>query len=133
MISACVVATDVISYLFKDAGEAELYRPHLTGRLLTVSFMSIAELERWVLHNNWGAARIGRLNAYLRQFAMHRSSRALCRMWAEVVETEQRKGRKLNTADAWIAATAIINNLSLVSHNRKHFEEVDRLVLISEG
>jgi tRNA(fMet)-specific endonuclease VapC len=54
-------------------------------------------------------------------------------MWAEVVETEQRKGRKINTADAWIAATAIMNNLPLVSHNRKHFEQVDRLVLISEG
>lgn len=133
MISACVVDTDVISYLFKDADEAELYRPHLTDRLLMVSFMSVAELDRWVLHNSWGAARIGRLNAYLSQFAMYRANRTLCRMWAEVVDAEQRKGRIINTADAWVAATAIANNIPLISHNRKHFERVDRLVLISEG
>lgn len=49
-----VVDTDVVSYLFKRDSRAEAYRPHLTGRLLVVSFMTVAELDRWALERDWG-------------------------------------------------------------------------------
>ncbi len=47
-----VVDTDVVSFLFKRDSRAELYRRHLTGALLTISFMTLAELERWTLEHN---------------------------------------------------------------------------------
>jgi hypothetical protein len=46
---AVVVDTDVVSYLFKSDTRADLYRPHLDGHLPIISFMSLAELERWTL------------------------------------------------------------------------------------
>jgi tRNA(fMet)-specific endonuclease VapC len=47
-----IVDTDVVSFLFKRDTRAELYRPHLSTRLLVVSFMTVAELDRWALSRN---------------------------------------------------------------------------------
>ena len=128
-----VLDTDVVSFFFKGSPLARLYRQHLADSELILSFQTMAELDRWALHNNWGDARIANLNEYLRRFVIYPFDRALCRVWAEVSDSEQRKGRIISTADAWIAATAILNNVPLISHNRRDFEEVDRLSLISEA
>jgi hypothetical protein len=52
-MASVVVDTDVVSFLFKHDTHAEPYRPHLTEKLLVLSFMTIAELDRWVLERNW--------------------------------------------------------------------------------
>lgn len=52
MISAVLIDTDVLSFLFKGDTRAEKYRAHLTNRLLVVSFMTLAELERWALQRH---------------------------------------------------------------------------------
>ena len=44
-----VVDTDVVSFLFRNDTRAARYRPYLTGRVLTISFMTLAELDQWVL------------------------------------------------------------------------------------
>ena len=130
---SCMVDTDVVSFLFKGAREAQLYSHHLAGKTLVVSFQTVAELDRWALRHNWGDARIALMEAHLKHFIVYPFDRALCRVWAEICDSEQRKGRIIGVADAWIAATAVFNNIPLISHNRKHYETVDRLVLISEG
>jgi tRNA(fMet)-specific endonuclease VapC len=56
MAEGYILDTDVISYLFRRDTRAEAYRPYLTGRFLAVSFMTIAELDRWALQRNWGLA-----------------------------------------------------------------------------
>jgi tRNA(fMet)-specific endonuclease VapC len=43
-MSDAVIDTDVVSFLFKRDTRAELYRPHLVGRRIVVSFMTVAEL-----------------------------------------------------------------------------------------
>jgi tRNA(fMet)-specific endonuclease VapC len=132
-VTACVVDTDVVSLLFKNAPTAKAYFPHLTGRLLVISFMTVAELDRWALHRNWGAGRVARMNSHLQQFVFYPADRALCSAWAAITNAEQRKGRIISTADAWIAATAIVNSIPLVTHNKRHFETVDNLQVISEA
>jgi tRNA(fMet)-specific endonuclease VapC len=39
----------------------------------------------------------------------------------------------MSPADAWAAAVALRHGLPLVTHNRKHFEPVPGLTIISEG
>ena len=56
-MKAAIVDTDVVSMLFKGDARAVAYRPHITGRLLGISFMTLAELERWPLERNWGQRR----------------------------------------------------------------------------
>lgn len=133
MRSSVVVDTDVVSFLFKRDSRAELYRPHLTGRLLAVSFMTVAELDLWALQRRWGAEQRARMDEHLRHFVVHPADRALCRTWAEVSHQARRSGRPLTTADAWIAATAVLHGIPLITHNRSDFAVVSDLVVVSES
>ena len=132
-LTARLVDTDVVSFLLKRDSRAALYRPHLADRLLVISFMTLAELDRWALERNWSEARRARMEEQLRQYVIYPSDRALCRTWAEVMHMARRRGRPIQTADAWIAATALLHGLPLVSHNRKDFAGVAGLTLIAEG
>lgn len=85
-----VVDTDVVSYVFRRDTRAELFRSTLAGRVLIVSFMTVAELERWALGRDWGPARMAALERYLHSFVVHPFDRALCRRWAEVMHGARR-------------------------------------------
>ena len=95
--------------------------------------MTVAELDRWALQHNWGAHRRGRLDRYLDQFAIYPFDRDLCRAWARVADNARRRGRPIQTADAWIAATALLHDLPLVTHNPADYLGVTRLNLVSEA
>jgi predicted nucleic acid-binding protein len=55
----------------------------------------------------------------------------LCRWWATVRVACRRLGRSIDVADAWIAATALLYGVPLVTHNAGHFESVPGLVIYS--
>lgn len=59
-MNAVVVDTDVVSLVFKGDTRAAKYLPAMSASDLLVSFMTEAELERWMLPANWGAERIAR-------------------------------------------------------------------------
>lgn len=133
-MAAVVVDTDVVSYLLRGDSRAELYRDHLTGNLPVISFMTVAELDRWALSRDWGEDRKGRMERYLGEsFVVYPASRALCREWAKVIDEARRRGRPIGVADAWIAATALLNRIPLVTHNREHFAQVEGLDVVSEA
>lgn len=129
----CVVDTDVASFIFKDDTRAALYRPHTADRIAVISFMALAELERWALSAGWGERRKQELERHLRRYSVAHSSPASCRVWAEVMDGSRRAGRPIAVADAWHAATALLLDLPLVIHNRSHFANVTNLTIISEA
>jgi tRNA(fMet)-specific endonuclease VapC len=45
----------------------------------------------------------------------------------------RRQGRPLQAADAWIAATALIQDIPLVTHNRRHYDGIRGLTVLSEA
>jgi predicted nucleic acid-binding protein len=128
-----VVDTDVVSFLYKRDTRAELYRPHLTSPPFVISFMTLAELRSWMRHRNWGATRRRRLERYLQRYQVIYATDALCDHWAAATDSARRQGRPIGAADAWIAATALLLNVPLVTHNRTHYEGVEGLTVISES
>jgi tRNA(fMet)-specific endonuclease VapC len=132
-MASVVVDTDVMSFLFKRDSRAEWYRPHLTGKLLVLSFMTIAELDCWALARNWGQTCRARMEEYLRNFVVYLFDRALCLKWAEVSDHARRNGRRIECADAWVAATAIQHDIPLVTHNASDYAGVHGLMVISEA
>lgn len=54
MIPSIVVDTDVLSFIFKEDTRGELYLPHIDGKLTIISFMTLAETDRWAIERNWG-------------------------------------------------------------------------------
>jgi tRNA(fMet)-specific endonuclease VapC len=129
---AVVVDTDVVSYLFKSDTRASLYRPHLDGQLPIISFMSLAELERWTLARGWGVRRRQDLLNYLRRYLIEPSSPDLCRLWAEAMDSARRAGKPILTGDAWVAATALAHGVPIVTNNPTDFAGVAGLTIISE-
>jgi predicted nucleic acid-binding protein len=132
-MEACVVDTDVLSYMFNNSPVAQLYRRHLTGNLLIISFMTLAEIRLGMLQAGWGTRRTAVMDAYLKQFVLYMPDSDLCHRWAEVVYSERTSGRVISAQDAWIAATAIQNGAPLITHNRRHFANVAGLVMVSEA
>jgi predicted nucleic acid-binding protein len=122
-----------VSFLFKSDSRAHPYRRHLLGRTLAVSFMTVAELELWMVQRGWGAARRARLDQLLLSYVVHPYDRPLCRAWAEVTVQARRRGQPIALGDAWIAATALHYRLPLVTHNRRHYAGVEGLIVVSES
>ena len=132
-MTSVVVDTDVVSYIFKNHPFGSRYDAELAGRIPLISFMTVAEIERWVLQYRWGAQRIQWLRAFLQRFTVVPSSPDLCRKWAEVMVTAQAAGRRIESADAWIAATALLHDAPLLTNNRNDYLGVAGLTLISHA
>ena len=128
-----VVDTDVVSFLFKNHPIGRHYDSELVGRVALVSFMTVAELERWAIQYRWGEQRLNWLHLYLNRFTVVPSSPDLCRKWAEVMAAAQAADRRIECADAWIAATALLYSVPLVTHNRSDYLGVPGLTLISHA
>lgn len=133
MADGCVADTDVLSYIFRGDSRADAFKDAMLDRVVSISFMAVAELERWALLHNWGEARRRELTEFIAAFDIVLVNRALCRTWAEVTVQARRNGRPILTADAWIAATSLTLNVPLVTNNRNDFLGVDNLVLLPEG
>ncbi len=127
-----VVDTDVLSFIFKHDSRGAAYKPHLAGKEIIISFMTLAELNQWAIRRNWGASRKRKLDAYRKPITVFHSDEDLCLKWARVMEDARRNGRPIQTADAWVAATALLHDIPVVTNNRKHFVGVDGLTVISE-
>ncbi len=130
---AVIVDTDVASYLLKEDSRATLYRPHLFGLPKIISFMTLAELRRWEMQNNWGERRVKKAREFLDEFSVIFADEKLCEIWAEIKSGAHKKGRPIDTADAWVASVALLFDIPLVTHNRRHFEAVENLQIISES
>jgi predicted nucleic acid-binding protein len=94
--------------------------------------MTEAEREQWALLANWHAKRRDWLRIFLARFVIVPSSRDLVLKWAEVMVTARRAGRRLETAGAWIASTAILYGASLITHNGSDYSGVPELRVITE-
>ncbi len=133
MSEVVVVDTDVVSFVFKRDTRAQLYRPHLQGKTLALSFMTVAELYQWAFARNWGEQHLARLEGHLRAYVIVPYDVGLCKCWAKVCVERQKLGKPIAVQDAWIAATALQHGCSLVTHNGSDFADIPGLGVISEG
>jgi len=128
-----VVDTDVVSYgLRQDRRFTDFYGPAMQGSRLVISFMTVAELKFGALSAGWGEKRLIELQEYLGQhYIRYFPTEATCDAWAELVSNAKSQGRILKGADAWIAATALVLSVPLVTHNAKDFDYLPKLNIIS--
>lgn len=127
-----ILDTNIISYIYKRDTRANLYEAHLTGQTLFVSFMTVAELYRWPIEKNWGEPKKQGLVQFMKNFAVLPYDDGLAWSWATLVG-KTCSGRPMSLADSWIAATALRHKMPIVTHNKKHFENIPDLTIISES
>jgi tRNA(fMet)-specific endonuclease VapC len=128
-----IVDTDVVSFLLKGDSRAQLYRPHLQGKTLARSFMTVAELYQWAYVRNWGERKLTELEGRLHRYVIVPFDNDLCKHWASICVQRQRLGRSISVQDAWTAATALRHDCPLVTHNGNDYADIARLQVISEG
>ena len=125
--------TDVFSFLMKPGDtRASLYKKHVDGKIIAVSFVTVGELLFGAEKKKWGAAKQNNLNGRLKSVVVVPYDRELCATYARTKALVQESGKPVSDNDLWIAACAIRHGIPLVSHNRKHFAHIPGLVLISE-
>jgi len=78
VVERVVVDTDVMSFVFKGHSRAAAYIPDLVGKEIVVSFMTIAELQRWALKKSWGPKLLAKLDRQLLQVIVYPVDLHLC-------------------------------------------------------
>ena len=127
--------TNVVSYLSKRGDtRADLYRRHVEGKRCCVSFVTVGELYAWAAARKWSAQHVAEMEARLRAFVVIPYDVEICKAYAALWELKTSTGspRVLADNDRWIAACALRHNLPLVTHNRRHFDGIPGLRVISE-
>ena len=133
MNTVLLIDTDVFSFIFKEDTRAQLYEHLLIGQVLSVSFMTVAELEHWALRHNWSDDKLNRMHMFLNRFFIQPFDLSLCRVWAEVTHKARVQGHFIDGSDAWIAATALHFGIPLVTHNAKHYSMLKDLSIITKS
>ena len=70
---------------------------------------------------SWSEKRVVWLRLFLSRFVVVPSWRDLVLKWAEAMAAARRSGRRIETADAWIAAKALLYDAPLPTRNRADY------------
>lgn len=133
-MDAVLLDTDVFSYLLKNDTRALLYRPHVRGKTIAVSFVTVGELYAWAERKAWGEARRTELERSLRSAVIVPFDLEVCKVYAKLSNLKTKEGadRTIAANDRWIAACALRHQIPLVTNNRKHFDGIPNLTIVSE-
>ena len=125
-----VLDTDVVSRLLRGSLTHEVTQ-RLTGAVLLVTFVTVGELFRGAAHARWGPRRIATLTSWLEEVPAIPGDPIVARRWGELTGLALRAGRPLPANDAWIAACCLVHDVALATYNRRDFDTIDELELIT--
>ena len=128
-----VLDTNIVSYLMKGGSLAEAYAPHVEGRLLAISFITVGELYFGAEKNNWGEKKRKQLETQLRNFVVIPYDHEIARYYGRIAAERRRNGKPISLHDAWIAACAVRHAVPIVTHNAKDFGGIGGLKVITEN
>ena len=130
--SKIIIDTNIVSYIMKGRPEATAYAPHLKGKLVTISFITVGELYYGAEKKRWGQDKRMQRETHLRNFVVIPYDHEIAKHYGRIVAERQRQGVPISISDAWIAACAVRHKVALVTHNPKDFELISDLQVITE-
>ena len=98
---------------------------------IALSVISLAELYEGVYYSTDPSGDERALNDFLTGVSIFGIEEEECQLFGKERGRLRRKGRKVNDFDLMIASTCLRRNVTLLTNNRKHFEPVDGLKMIS--
>lgn len=117
--SIIVVDTNIVSYIYRNDPIATPYLSEMRGRRAVISFQTYEEILYGAFISNWGEQRVSALLDYVNAtYDLIGYDLELVQTCARLPAASRRRGRELKPADAWVAATAILLNCPLLSHDR---------------
>jgi tRNA(fMet)-specific endonuclease VapC len=118
--------TDICSAYLK--GDRRVFSRFIQyGGGLFLSNVSLSELYSWALRSNAPPQRRVSLESFLQDVSLLAVDRLVARRCGEIRAALFDQGRSVGTADLLIAATALVHDLTVVTHNLRHFQHVPEL------
>jgi predicted nucleic acid-binding protein len=135
-MATIMLDTDVFSYLTgNNRSKALPYQQHIAGHTITLSFISVGEQYTGFLKQislgRWPAIKLSELESNLRLVTLVPYDIEVCRTYGDIKATTENRGLTVASNDMWIAACARRHSLVLVTHNRRHFQNIPGLSIIS--
>lgn len=102
----------------RGSSQRARYERDLKATTLAISFQTVAELWSWAEENRWGVeARTG-LEGFIAQFVIVPYTPELAQTWARLMAHARRAERRLEAGDGWIASSAVLYGVSLLTNDR---------------
>ena len=127
-----ILDTCVVSFIMRGNEQAKAYLPHVQGKLLAVSFITVGEMYYGAEKARWGEAKRRHLEQTLRNFVVIPYDHEIARCYGRLVAERQRNGAPIALHDAWIAACALRHGVPLVTHNPRDFAGITDMSIITE-
>ncbi len=130
-MDAVLLDTDVFSYLMRPKDtRGDAYRPYVRGKTVAISFVTVGELYYGAEKKKWSSKTLSHLQEKLKAVVVVPYDEELCRTYGRV-RNSLPLGLVVAGNDLWIACCAIRHSIPLVTNNRKHFERIPGLNIIS--
>lgn len=130
-MSVLLLDTNVVSILFnRNHSLRQTCIETVADHQLVISFMTRAELLLWPAANNWGTARRTALEEHMALYLTLFPDERTCAIWAAVLDQCRRAGQPIQTADAWIAASALHWACPLVTTDFREYAAIEDLDVV---
>ncbi len=126
-----LIDTDCVIHHFKGPAKDRSRLEQLWGVGLALSVISLAELWEGVHFSRDPTRSQAVLEEFLSGVTLLGVTPEVCMKFGLLRGTLRKQGRQPSDFDLLIAATALHHDLTLVSNNRKHFENIEGLRLQS--
>jgi tRNA(fMet)-specific endonuclease VapC len=123
-----LVDTDICSAHLKDVGRVTSRFLQYTGRV-HVSVVTVAELFSWASRANASPRRLQGLLAFLSDVTVLDVDVDIARKFGEVQAGFLDQGQVVPGMDLLIASTALVHDLTVVTHNTRDFSRIPGLSL----
>ncbi len=127
-----LIDTDWIIHHFRQNASVTQHLKKLTPDGMAVSVISLAEIYEGIYRTDNRAAAQQALDKFLSpDLHILGLNHDICKIFGKERSKLRQKGQPIDNLDLFIASTAIHYNLTLLSNNRRHFERVEGLQIIS--
>jgi tRNA(fMet)-specific endonuclease VapC len=139
-MATVMVDTDVYSYFRSNNPVRRApYMRHLQGQTIALSFITVGEQYagylRKIARGEWSASQLQKFEQLLQLVVVVPYDIEVCKAFGALRTLKNPDGsyRTIGTNDLWIAACAKRHSLTLVTNNRRDFENIPGLNVICEA
>ncbi|MBS1745610.1 MAG: type II toxin-antitoxin system VapC family toxin [Bacteroidetes bacterium] len=120
-----LVDTSILIDLFRKTNKANSVLISLVRRGYLFSISAVTEYE---IYTGAALGQVDFWNSFLENTIVLPFDKSVAKTAVEINRALKKKRKLIDTADLFIAATAVTNNLLFATLNRKHFERIEGLV-----
>ena len=122
-----LIDTNIIIYRLKNLGNVNANFLKNKDKHMSLSVISYGELVFGAKKSKAVEKNMETVNAIKSIFPLLEITSEIMNIFGEIKAYTQKIGKTIDDMDLLIAATAITNNFTLVTHNTKHFENIPNL------